>query len=109
MNFLMPKDIVNGAMLPRFSGKPVSIIGRVRDLDANGMHFTIESTDGLVVKIIPDTPINSPMRGWIEVSGHSTGTEIEAREFVCFDNEDFDCKGYNELCSLLYLVPNAAS
>lgn len=33
-------------------------------------------------------------------------SSITAQDYVIFANEKFDTKGYNELCSLLYTVPD---
>ncbi|ERL86555.1 replication protein A 14 kDa subunit A [Dendroctonus ponderosae] len=101
------RDIVNGAQLPRFLGKNVSIIGKAGGADPGAASFTIVTTDNVQVQVIPNEPPTQPVSGWVEVRGECTSrNSIKALDYVIFANEKFDAKGYNELCSLLYAVPD---
>lgn len=100
------RDIINGSQLPRFVNKPVSIIGQVQDIDANGKFFQIRAVDDAIVRINVKEPVNTPITGWVEARGISTGRAVNAEDYVIFGNEKFDEKGHNMLCNLLYSVPN---
>ncbi|XP_050296161.1 uncharacterized protein LOC126736017 [Anthonomus grandis grandis] len=99
------RDIVNAAQLPRFLNKRVSIVGNVQGVDPSGKSFTLMTTDDATVKVNV-TQITGPISGWVEVHGISRGKEILADNYIIFNNENFDSKSYNELCKLLYSVPD---
>ncbi|KAL1491959.1 hypothetical protein ABEB36_012473 [Hypothenemus hampei] len=100
------RDIINGAMLPRFANKNVNIFGKIVDVDPNGSFVQIKTTDDVQVKVNLQHPINRQTSGWIEVQGICTGRGINASDINMFENENFDCKSHNELCVLLQTVPN---
>ncbi|KAJ8955140.1 hypothetical protein NQ318_009033 [Aromia moschata] len=95
------REIVNGGQLGGFIGKKISITGFITEKNPNGMAFEIRAADNQIVKITLRRPLDRPIEGYIEVHGTSMGKEVVADEFVVFNNEKFDAKGHNKLCTLL--------
>nr|CAI5849292.1 unnamed protein product [Callosobruchus analis] len=99
-------DIVNGAMLPAYANRKVSIVGFITEKAPNGLWFDIKTTDNQVVKITLKRPLDKNLEGYVEAHGTSTGKGVAADEYITFTNEDFDASMYNKLCNYLNTVPN---
>lgn len=61
------RDIVNGAQLPRFLRKNVSLIGRAEGAAPGATAFSLVTTDNVTVQVIPSEPPTQPVSGWVEV------------------------------------------
>ncbi|CAH1115441.1 unnamed protein product [Psylliodes chrysocephalus] len=101
----MLREKVNGDQLPLFINKKVSLTGFVTQKAPNGLWFEIRTPDNQIVKISMKRPIDQPLEGYVEVEGTSTGNGVTADEYVIFDNEKFDAKGYTAMCQILNQVP----
>ncbi|KAJ8964535.1 hypothetical protein NQ314_004830 [Rhamnusium bicolor] len=100
------REIVNGAQLNGFINKKVSLTGFVTEKAPNGMWFDLRAADNQIVKVALKRPLDKPLEGYVEVHGTSTGKGVTADEFIIFNNEQFDAKAHNTLCTFLYSVPN---
>ncbi|XP_057659354.1 uncharacterized protein LOC130895817 [Diorhabda carinulata] len=98
-------NIINGGQLSIFINKNVSIIGFVTEKAPNGLWFEIRTTDNQIVRVTMKLPIDQPLDGYVEVHGVSTGKGIIADSYVGFDNDKFDAKSYNLLCTFLHSIP----
>ncbi|XP_055639740.1 uncharacterized protein LOC129777483 isoform X2 [Toxorhynchites rutilus septentrionalis] len=101
-----PRSIVNGSLLKRYSGQPVSIHLFVERSEKNGRSFTGRSTDEMPVHVILNEPLSSILRGWVEVIGMAGSNDsIQCKEIITYQGtegeEDFDTNGHNMLCTLL--------
>ncbi|KAF5292019.1 hypothetical protein FQA39_LY14136 [Lamprigera yunnana] len=102
------REIVTGAMLPRYIGKKVSVTGLVTKVNPNGLTFDIRSTDDVVVKVNMRRPRTNPLEGHVEVHGiGQSGPTIICEELIEFpieESADFDAASHNILCQLLQSV-----
>lgn len=100
------REIVNGGQLGAFINKKVSITGFVINQAPNGLSFDLKTTDNQVVKINLKRVVESPLEGYVEVQGTSTGKGVMCDDFVIFSNSKFDAKSYNKVCNYLATIPN---
>ncbi|XP_053673895.1 uncharacterized protein LOC128726060 [Anopheles nili] len=101
------RSIVNGALLKKHIGKPVSIHLKVASADDGCKSFSGKSTDGVNVQVMLSEPLNGACAEWVEVLGVSAPNDtVRAKEIITYFNsgektEDFDVDGHNMLCTLL--------
>lgn len=104
------REIVNGAMLPQYNGKRVSITGLVTKLNPNGITFDMRASDDTVVKVNLRKPHSNTLEGHVEVHGTAvSGSTVicdELIEFLPERSADFDATSHNTMCQLLQSVPN---
>ncbi|XP_055613170.1 uncharacterized protein LOC129759682 [Uranotaenia lowii] len=100
------RSIVNGALLKRQSGQPVSIHLFVERAEKDGRSFTGKSTDGLPIQVMLSEPLSSLLHGWVEVIGMAGSNDsVRCKEIITYQGtegeEDFDVNGHNMLCTFL--------
>ncbi|KAF5308531.1 hypothetical protein FQR65_LT06196 [Abscondita terminalis] len=104
------REIINGAMMPQYIGKKVSVTGLVTKVNPNGLTFDIRSVDDVSVKVNLRKPHTNPLEGHVEVHGVAqSGPTIicdELIEFPVEESSEFDAASHNILCQLLQTVPN---
>lgn len=68
------RALVNGSMLRNFSGQRVSIHVNVpTEVERQASMIKAKTTDDMDVTISLDEPLNTPVKGWIEVIGVVSG------------------------------------
>ncbi|EEB17020.1 Replication protein A 14 kDa subunit, putative [Pediculus humanus corporis] len=67
------RNKVNGKFLSDFSGKPITILGKVIKVHSNGTLFEMKSTDNQIITVILNEPLSENLEGWIEVRGNGQG------------------------------------
>ncbi|KAJ3642806.1 hypothetical protein Zmor_025559 [Zophobas morio] len=108
-------SIVNGAQLPSFMGKNVSVIGVVaKYASAGSLSLTINTTDNIALTVNLNKPLDKDLNGeYIEVRGvcenAREGKIIKAEEYFSFNNTSFDAKSHNTLCKFVNSIPNGYS
>lgn len=103
------REICNGALLPRFTGKKVSVVGLVTQVNPNGLTFDMRTTDDVVVKVNFKKPFMNALEGYVEVQGVAQSKTIICDEIVQFPTEgskDFDVISHNTLCNMLHVIPD---
>ncbi|KAK5645441.1 hypothetical protein RI129_006815 [Pyrocoelia pectoralis] len=104
------REIVNGAMLPQYNGKKVSITGLVTKVNPNGITFDMRSSDDKIVKVNLRKPHSNILEGHVEVHGTAvSGTTVicdDLTEFSPESSAEFDATSHNTMCQLLQSVPN---
>lgn len=72
-----PRKLVNGAMLRNYSGQHVSIHLNVPiEVERQATMFKAQTTDDMEVTINLAEPLNTPIKGWIEVIGVPTSSNV---------------------------------
>lgn len=64
------REITNGALLPQFNGKKVSITGLVTNVNPNGLTFDMRSCDDIAIKVNFRRPFKDILEGYVEVINH---------------------------------------
>lgn len=85
-----PRTLVTGSMLRNFIDKYVSIHVNVHtEVDRGATVIKATTTDDLEVIINLAEPLNSPVKGWIEVIGMPTSANtIRNKEVRSVDSDD---------------------
>ncbi|XP_058446140.1 uncharacterized protein LOC131427185 [Malaya genurostris] len=101
-----PRAIVNGSLLKRHSGQPISIHVYVERADKDGRSFTARSTDGIPINVFLGEPLSSLLHGWVEVIGMAGSNDsVRCKEIITYQGsegeEEFDVAGHNMLCTFL--------
>lgn len=122
------KEIVNGKLLPQYSGKKVIVVGKVVQVNPNGLSFQLQTVDDVKVKVDLKRPNRDVLEDFVEVKprnlstalnlmgrfilqvhGMSQGHSIICDEVILFPSETtckFDSASYNVLCNLLHSIPD---
>uniref|UniRef100_A0A182PQ36 Uncharacterized protein n=1 Tax=Anopheles epiroticus TaxID=199890 RepID=A0A182PQ36_9DIPT len=101
------RSIVNGALLKRHVGQPISIHLKLDRADDVCKSFSGKSTDGVNVQVMLSNPLNGVCSGWVEVIGTAAPNGmVHGKEIITYFNsgektESFDVDGHNMLCTLL--------
>uniref|UniRef100_A0A182JQI1 Uncharacterized protein n=1 Tax=Anopheles christyi TaxID=43041 RepID=A0A182JQI1_9DIPT len=101
------RTIVNGALMKRHVGQPISIHLKVERAHDGCKSFSGKSTDGVNVQVLLSDPLNGVCSGWVEVIGIAAPNDtVRGKEIVTYFNsgektESFDVNGHNMLCTLL--------
>ncbi|XP_055303028.1 uncharacterized protein LOC129568783 [Sitodiplosis mosellana] len=84
-----PRTLVTGSMLRNFIDKHVSIHVNVEtEVDRGASVIKAKSSDDQDVTIELSEPLNSPVKGWIEVIGIPTSANtIRNKEIIIFPDE----------------------
>ncbi|XP_031624800.1 replication protein A 14 kDa subunit A [Contarinia nasturtii] len=92
-----PRTLVNGSMLRNFIDQHVSIHVNVQtEVDRGASVIKATTSDDLDVEIQLSEPLNSPVKGWIEVIGVPTSANtIQNKEIIIFPDEP-DNEPYNK-------------
>uniref|UniRef100_A0A0P4VSM8 Putative replication factor a protein 3 n=1 Tax=Rhodnius neglectus TaxID=72488 RepID=A0A0P4VSM8_9HEMI len=102
--------LVNGALLPQFQGKTVTIYGEVKSTNPKGDSFEIKSTDNQVITISMRSPLTVPVAGLVEVHGivkdRSTLICDYYMEFPKEIAETYEADLTNEVVKVIHSVPN---
>lgn len=78
------RAIVNGATLRNFTSQHVSIHVNVQpEVERQSMVIKAKTTDDMDVVINLSEPLNTPVKGWIEVIGVPTGGNAIRNKEVC--------------------------
>eukprot|EP00745_Piridium_sociabile_P041833 TRINITY_DN83402_c0_g1_i1.p1 TRINITY_DN83402_c0_g1~~TRINITY_DN83402_c0_g1_i1.p1 ORF type:complete len:123 (+),score=24.57 TRINITY_DN83402_c0_g1_i1:46-369(+) len=88
---------INATLMPSFQGKNVCLLGKAKDVDNNGMHFTLTTSDQ-DVRVNMSTPLNEYVSGLVEVHGRVQGSSIACENYILFSEEasnSFDFSLYN--------------
>ncbi|XP_019549926.1 uncharacterized protein LOC109420077 [Aedes albopictus] len=101
-----PRSIVNGSLLKRHSGQPVSIHLFVERADKDGRSFTGKSTDGMPIQVMLSDPLSDMVHGWVEVIGMAGSNDsVRCKEIITYsgnkEQEEFDAGAHNMLCNFL--------
>jgi len=82
-----PRNVINGALLKQHMGKEISIFLRVDDVDPAGSTLVCKSSDDKDIRVTLAVPLDSLIKGWVEVIGTPTGlNSVRCREvsnFLC--------------------------
>lgn len=62
------RQIVNGKLIPQYSGKKVSVTGLVTNVDPNGLSFNMKTVDEVDIKVNVKKPIRDALSGYVEVN-----------------------------------------
>lgn len=63
------REIVNGSMMPQYTGKKVSVTGLVTKINPNGLTFDVRAMDDVEIKVNLKRPNNDILEGLVQVSG----------------------------------------
>ncbi|KAK6635536.1 hypothetical protein RUM44_000788 [Polyplax serrata] len=100
---------VNGKFLPNYSGKPVSIIGKVVKVHSNGTLFEMQTTDNQNITVLLNEPISVALEGWIEVRGNGQGkSNVICHQVLLLNDiiDTFDADTYDDLINVINSCPN---
>ncbi|XP_022196649.1 replication protein A 14 kDa subunit isoform X1 [Nilaparvata lugens] len=79
---------VNGATLPQFQGKNVSIFGEILKSDPSGRSFDIKTSDNMIVSVSVNQPLTEPISGLVEVIGKGQGrNSMVCEKYLQFSDE----------------------
>ncbi|KAK7500781.1 hypothetical protein BaRGS_00008025 [Batillaria attramentaria] len=95
---------INGALLPNYNGKQVCLLGKAKDVDPNGMFFTLVTSDDQEIRVNMAEPLSEYVAGLTEVHGTVQGKSISCENFVLFSeeaSEKFDMGLYNQAVQLM--------
>eukprot|EP00736_Rhodelphis_marinus_P014174 Rmarinus@m.29040 len=89
---------VNSALVSRYRGRDVRIVGQVKELDAGTI--TLQCSDGVKVRVAIDQVQDRNYDNFVEVVCH-VGNDDSLREVAHYNlGSNFEMKNYNELVSL---------
>lgn len=76
MHEFVPRTIINGALLRNFISQHVSIMVHVEEeAEKNCRSFQAKTTDSLAIDVVLNEPLNTNVKGWIEVIGVPSGPD----------------------------------
>lgn len=77
-----PRTIINGALMRNFISQPVSIMVHVeQEAEKYCKSFQAKTTDNLTIDVVLNDPLNTNIKGWIEVIGVPSGPDtIRSKE-----------------------------
>lgn len=78
------RTIVNGALLRNFQNQHITIHVNVQpEVERQSTVIKAKTTDDMEVTINLSEPLNAPVKGWIEVIGVPTGSNVIRNKEVC--------------------------
>ena len=96
---------ISGSMMAKFQGKSVVLMGNARDVDSNGMSFTLQTCDMQNIKVNLSEPLSEYVGGLIEVLGDVTSyNSINCKHYILFSKEQtdsFDMDMYNSTMEMI--------
>lgn len=103
-----PKPRVNGSMLPKYQGREVCLLGRVKDIDPNGTSFMLGLCDNVDVQVHLQDPLQDMIEGITEVIGHVNQNPgiITCTQYVNLGEMDFDMTLYDEAVKIIREFPS---
>ena len=100
---------VNASMLSNYQGRNVCLLGLAKNVDSNGMSFTLTSSDGQDTKVIMQEPLNEYVSGLTEVIGTvDPQNRIQCENYMVHPTEcteTFDMDLYNKAVELMCRLP----
>jgi replication factor A3 len=100
----VPKPRVNGSILPKCTGKTVSIVAKYIRVDG-GMTLVLETSDGQTLNAKLLQPLHEPPTPFVEVVGQvGYDCSITVDKIVNYGS-DFDLGTYNEAVKLTQQFP----
>uniref|UniRef100_A0A0A9YBH4 Replication protein A 14 kDa subunit n=1 Tax=Lygus hesperus TaxID=30085 RepID=A0A0A9YBH4_LYGHE len=104
------RPLVNGALLPQYIGKTVSIFGTVIPTNTSGTSFDLMACDKKVVTVSLRSPLTEPLTGVVEVHGIVKGRDnIICNYYMAVPSEisgNYEHDLVNDVVSLVHNVPN---
>ncbi|KAF6208927.1 hypothetical protein GE061_014669 [Apolygus lucorum] len=104
------RPLVNGALLPQYIGKTVTIFGSVIPGNSSGASFDLMASDRKVVTVALRTPLTEPITGVVEVHGIVKGKDnIICNYYMAVPSEisgNFEHDLVNDVVTLVHSVPN---
>lgn len=72
---MVKRQIINGALLGKHTGGNVSLTVFVeQEVQRSSTHFSAKTSDDQIVEVNLNEPLNTPVKGWIEVLGKPKST-----------------------------------
>ncbi|KAF2353834.1 Replication factor A protein 3 [Trinorchestia longiramus] len=101
---------VNGSLLPQFNGKGVVVLGKVLNVDPNGMSVTLRTSDGKTINLVFNQPLMENLEGIVEVHGTCSGSQVHCESYYMLPIdtiENFDMDAYDQAVQLIHSTENA--
>lgn len=100
---------INGSVLAKFKGKKVVLLGNARNVDSNGMSFTLQTCDKHDIQVHLSEPLSEYVGGLTEVLGEvSSHNSINCNHYILFSKEQtdsFDMEMYNSTMEMINKFP----
>ncbi|XP_064613876.1 uncharacterized protein LOC135477638 [Liolophura sinensis] len=105
-----PKQRVNGSMLSHLQGHSVCLLGLAKNVDTNGMSFTLTTSDNMDVQVTMREPLNEYVSGLTEVHGEVVSPKgVMCSNYVVFAEDasaQFNMDLYNTAVETISKLPS---
>lgn len=72
---MVKRQIINGALMGKHTGESVSLTVYVdQEVQRSATHFSAKTTDDQAIEVNLNEPLNTPVKGWIEIIGTPKST-----------------------------------
>ncbi len=96
---------VNAALLHKYIGRNVHLVGRISSINQREGFFTLESTDNQTVRVIASQPSRFPMNAVIDVVG-TVNSDLSVREMDHeMYNSEFHFQNWDAVVNFMQKYP----
>merc|ERR1711872_612517 len=98
---------VNGALMEKFDGMNVVIIGTILNVEPSGNAITLKASDGKAVNVVMEDPVQEGLGATLEVVGKVHRGSIQGLSYTLLpQGPDFDMATYDETVRVLHSTDN---
>jgi len=104
------KPYVNGSMLQNNIGNSVCLIGKISQMNPNGMELRVQASDGKEIKVVLEDQLEEPLDGYVQLYGRvNQDSSITSERLVSFGTGEIDLDVYNKAITLMSAHQNLFS